>query len=117
MKLRTIIITSVILITSFFIVYNNFYTPHMISGTWVYDFPVALPEGPSRGDSLKLKENGTFESDTWGNGTYILNGSELNLTYEHGTAGFQTNISRPLFWDEPRIDIESDLCYYFKKIN
>ena len=99
------------------IAYNNFYTSEMISGKYIYKFPYFTAEGPKQGDAITLKENGSFESDTWGKGTYKLSGSTLNLnyTYEFGKAEFETNIYRPLFVGNPRIRISEDLNYYFEK--
>ena len=64
MKARTGLLTSIISFITFSIVYDNFYTPWMISGTYVYNFPVAVADGPKQGDYLTLEENGNFESTT-----------------------------------------------------
>lgn len=56
----------------------------MISGKYVYNFPFSVVEGSNSGDELVLNENGTFKSDTWGNGTYTLTFSKLSLN-NHGT--------------------------------
>lgn len=89
----------------------------MVSGTYTYNFPTYIVDGPKTGDILNLKENGTFESNTWGKGTYTINGSNLELNYNDnfGKSSFECGIYRPLFFGEPRISICSDLDYYFKK--
>lgn len=88
----------------------------MVSGSYVYNFPTYIVDGPKTGDILNLKENGTFESDTWGKGTYIINGCDLELSYNDvfGKSGFELGIYRPLFFGEPRISVCRDLNYYFK---
>ena len=99
------------------IAYDNFYTSNMIIGTYTYDFPNAVPDGPCQGDHLILKENGNFKSDTWGNGRYVISGSKLQLTYnyEFGKSGYECSIYRKLFWGAPRLSIVRDLEYYFEK--
>jgi hypothetical protein len=119
MNKSKIIIISTIFFMILSMVYDNFYPNWIISGQYIYEFPISCAEGPSNGDILILKENGHFESDTWGNGTFEINGSTLDLSYayELGNAEFQCSIYRPLFWGSPRINMDRDLRYYFKKIN
>ena len=71
----------------------------MIVGTYSYDYPGLLAEGPKRADQLILQENGKFESDTWGKGVYELDGSRLQLSYDYefGKAGYDCSISRRFF--------------------
>lgn len=118
MKLKNILIILLFSFISVSMIHDNFYTLKMVSGTYVYHFPNEIVEGPSQGDKLILKEDGTFESDTWGNGTYSINGSQLDLNYryEFGEAGFSCCFYRPMFWGQPRINIVKDLGYYFSKI-
>ncbi|MFC3559431.1 hypothetical protein [Pedobacter jamesrossensis] len=101
----------VILIISF--CYDNFYTANLISGSYSYDFPLAVPEGPNEGDKLILMNNGDFKSDTWGRGTYKIEGTRI--TFNTHELGFQTKLYRPFFLGKPRISISSDLGYYFKQ--
>jgi hypothetical protein len=117
MKSKIVIITSVFLFIIIATTYDNFYTSKILSGKYTYKFPQYIVEGPKTGDYLILKENGTFESDTWGNGTYVINGSEiiLNYKYELGLASFECKIYRPLFLGKPRISVCKDLDYYFKR--
>ena len=119
MKLKITLISSFILLIVLSILYDNLYTISMISGSYVYNFPAVIADGPGQGDTLILKENGDFENGTWGKGTYHISGSKLSLTYEYefGKAGFETSIYRPLFWGKPRIGVVKDLDYYYKKIN
>ncbi|MFD2162483.1 hypothetical protein ACFSJU_08760 [Paradesertivirga mongoliensis] len=117
MNRRTVLAISAATFIVLSFAYDNFYTTDMIIGTYVYDFPWIVAEGPSKGDKLILKENGDFESDTWGKGVYKLDGSRLQLNYscEFGKAGFETSIYRRFFWGKPRISIERDIGYYFRK--
>ena len=117
MKSKTVIIIFFVLLVSISVIYDNYFTPKMISGKYVYNFPVYVVDGPSTRDYLLLKENGTFESNTWGNGTYKINGSKLafKYKYEMGEAGFECGIYRPFFFGTPRISICKDLDYYFLK--
>jgi hypothetical protein len=111
---RKIIIIALSIII-FLIAYDNFYTYGMISGKYLYDFPPAVVEGPNQGDVLTLNDNGSFESNAWGKGTYKLSGSKLILNY--GVAYNQFTFYRPLFLGKPRISVVRDLNYYFKKID
>ena len=118
MKQRTVIILFILTFLVLSIVYDNVYTKSLISGKYIYNYEEAL-EGPNKGDYLILKSNGEFESDTWGKGTYKINGSrlELNYTYQYGQAeaGYNCIIYRKFFWGKPRISINSDLGYFFEK--
>lgn len=117
MKPRTILIIFVITFFVVSIAYDNFYTTKIISGTYIYDFPNAIADGPSQGDRLVLKENGSFKSDTWGVGRYVVSGSKLQLTfnYELGKVSYECSIYRRFFWGAPRLNVVSDLEYYFEK--
>jgi len=117
MKLKYKVLIPLIIITVY-IFSHNFFTNQMIAGSYVYNFPVAVADGPRQGDKLLLNNDGSFQSDTWGNGTYKLSGSELKLSYTTagGKASFTSTIYRPYFWGKPRIEIEPDLGHFFKKI-
>ncbi len=78
MKLRTFIILFILAFVVLSIVYDNVYTKSLISGKYIYNYEQSL-EGPHKGDYLILKDNGEFDSDTWGNGTYQVSGSRLKL--------------------------------------
>ena len=59
---RLLIMFSLVVIAS--VGYDNYYTTNIVSGSYSYEFPFAVPEGPSKGDNLLLLENGNFKSDT-----------------------------------------------------
>ncbi|HEY0772282.1 MAG TPA: hypothetical protein VGD31_18300, partial [Sphingobacteriaceae bacterium] len=96
MNRRIVLAISALTLAVLSFAYDNFYTTNMIIGTYVYDFPGIVVEGPKQGDKLTLKENGEFESDTWGRGKYLIRGSKLQLTYnyQYGKAGFECGIYR-----------------------
>ena len=115
-----ILIICVLLIV--FYLFKNFLSENMISGTYVSNNKQSLIDGPNFGDTLKIYSNNRFESQTWGNGKYrlkhSLNGTKIDLTYkyEFGNAGYEMNIYRT-FFGKPRIDLDSDLEYYFEKVD
>jgi hypothetical protein len=115
------ILTICILLIAFYL-FKNFLSENMISGIYVSNNEQSLVDGPNFGDTLKIYNNNRFESQTWGNGKYelkhSLNGTKINLTYEYefGNAGYEMKICRT-FFGEPRINLNTDLEYYFKKIN
>lgn len=117
MSTKKIIILSCLSLILISILYDNFYTVGMISGKYVYKFPLSRPEGPREGDKLQLNKDGTFQSDSWGEGTYKIVGSALDLTYHDqlGRAGYQMTIYRPFFWGIPKICVDRDLNYCFEK--
>jgi len=119
MNRRNIIIILIVLFIALSLAYDNIYTPRFISGTYIYHFPSAVAEGPNLNDKLTLNDDGNFESDTWGKGTYEINGSDLELTYQYelGNAGFELTIYRPMFWGEPHLYVVKDLGYYFAKVD
>ncbi len=69
--------------------------------------------GVSNGDQLILKEDGTFLSDSWGNGTYVLKGTEIEFNLNN--KNIHTYFNRPLFFGKPRIIIFRDLKSEFIK--
>ncbi len=100
-------------------IYDNFYTSTNLSGTYIYNFDNSVTEGPNHGDHLTLFEDGHFESDTWGTGTFKINGTKLTLLYNYsfGKAAFECKLFRPFFWGNPRIRIDPNLNYYYIQTN
>lgn len=119
-KNNKILIICILLIS--FYLFKNFLSSNMIPGTYVSNNKESLMDGPDFGDTLKIYNNNRFESQTWGNGTYklkhSLKGTTIHLTYkyEFGNAGYEMNINRTLF-GKPRINLNSDLEYYFEKVD
>lgn len=117
MNVKKASIVSLIILIVMSIMYDNIYTIGIVSGEYTYNFPLGGPDGPNQGDKLLLKKDGTFQSDTWGEGTYKINGTNLDLSYkyEYGRAGYKMMICRSFYWGKPRLSIIRDLEYYFEK--
>ena len=119
-KNNKILIICVLLIA--FYLFKNFLSENMIAGIYVSNNQQSLLDGPSFGDTLKIYSNNRFESQTWGNGKYklkhSLTGTKIRITYkyEFGNAGYEMNTYRT-FLGKPRIDLDSDLEYYFEKVD
>jgi hypothetical protein len=117
MNIKKISILSLIILITISILYDNLYTTGIISGEYTYLFPLSGPEGPQEGDKLTLNKDGTFQSDTWGNGTYEIKCAEVDLSYktQRGRARYTMTIYRPFYWGEPRLSVIRDLNYSFEK--
>lgn len=106
--------------------WKNYIPKSSIVGKYVNNNTEFVLEGPSpiqNGiDSLVLLENDTFQSKTWGNGTYKISKSlmrtkiDLTYTYSMGKAGYSTQIEKSLF-GKIKIWLDYDLCFYFKKVD
>ena len=86
-------------------------------GTYVSNNEQPILEGPSGIDTLKLFSDGSYESG-WSEGKWTIDNGQLSLSYfyTYGTAGFHAAIERPFFLGTPRIYLNRDLRYYYKKI-
>lgn len=115
MTFRSKLILTLIAFIVMVVAYNNIFSNKMISGKYIYSFPDSNPEGPREGDYLKLEEDGTFKSDTWGEGTYKISGNEIHFSYEHGRAGYHSYVDRYFFFGAPRLMVDLDMNYYFEK--
>jgi hypothetical protein len=98
------------------LLYNNMYTVGMVSGQYVYNFPSVVAESPRQGEKLLLKKDGTFQSDSWGVGTYRINGAHLEL-FNNGIQIRSMPIYRPFYWGKLRLSVVPDLEYGFQKSN
>lgn len=89
----------------------------MLVGTYVSNGNATI-DGPSKGDTLVLNKNNTFHSQTWGKGTYKLEGSTITLeyNYEFGKATYQMELSRNSSL-RPKLVFDFDLEYCFEKID
>ncbi len=104
--------------------YHNFFTNSILAGTYVnenYKCKSALVEIPHELDTLIILDNNKFTNSIWGNGVYKLSysisGTKIQFIYDYefGKAGFKTSINRSLF-GHPKISLDEDLNYYYKKI-
>lgn len=86
---------------------------------YILDGPRPIEQGV---DTLIIKNDNTFESQTWGSGTYKIKpsvfGSRIDFTYDYemGKAGYEMMVSKPLFKAE-RIWLDYDMNFYFEKTN
>ena len=99
-------------------IWNNYYPKWTIAGTYVSNNSEPILEGPSSIDTLVLFKNGTFKNGAWGTGDFKIKGGDIEFSYqyEYGKAGFHTSIDRFLFVGKPRISLDYDLGYYYKKV-
>ena len=104
---------------------TNYASKSSLEGLYINNNTDYILEGPrpiTQGvDTLTIKKDNTFESQTWGSGTYKVEpsifGTRIDLTYDYemGKAGYEMLVTSPLFGQE-RIWLDYDLNYYFEKI-
>ena len=76
---------------------------------------------PHRPDTLILKEDGTFSSDYYGNGTYEVSygflSTEIDWTYDYeiGKGYYSTQFSNKIN-ERPRIMLNYDMNHYYEKM-
>ncbi len=109
-----------ILITILFIattlLYNSFFPKFLVVGTYKSDIKNSFAtNGIDHGETLILKKDNTFVSESWGNGTYTLHGSRIDFSFNNEV--YSTYFYRPYFLGTPRIVIFRDLNSEFLKIN
>lgn len=125
MKRPVVIVSFVIFGLLFIEGLTNYASKTSLEGRYINNNTNYILEGPSpisEGfDTLILNKDNTFDSKTWGTGTYKVKpsifGTSIDLTYEYemGKAGYQMLVTSPLFGKE-RLWLDSDLNYYFVKI-
>jgi hypothetical protein len=101
----------------------SFFIPQIMVGTYYSNNKITILEGPSKfGEKLIIYPNGTFNSETWGNGKYEVVHSgifsnEIIFTYsdQYGKAVYHTNIVTDFLGLNPKISLNSDLEFYFIK--
>lgn len=108
-----------LLVPLLIVIWNSYFPAWMMTGTFVSNNAEPVLDGPNPKDTLVLFENHTFISGAWGKGEYKVTGYSIKFTYLYsiGTAGFNTHIDRPYFIGTPRIMLNTDLGYYYKKVN
>lgn len=109
-----------------FLVWKNYIPESSIIGKYVNNNTEPTLEGPSpiqNGvDTLRLFDNGTFKSRTWGDGTYEFEDaffeSKIDLTYSYpmGKAGYQM-IAKKSLLGNVKLWFNFDLNFYFEKVN
>lgn len=113
------------LIVIFLMLYLLWVPKFRVVGEYINNNTEYVLEGPlpidKYVDTLKIFDDGTFESKTWGNGTYLVKGNflsprlRISYTYEFGKAGAEFIIQKPVIGNL-RIWLDQDLGFYFKKI-
>ncbi|MGB0850289.1 MAG: hypothetical protein ACPGTP_03515 [Bacteroidia bacterium] len=107
------------------IVWKNYIPKSSIIGKYVNNNTESILEGPSHihngVDTLRLFDNGTFKSRTWGDGTYVFDDtffeSKIELTYSEpmGNAGYQMIVIKSLLGNI-KLLLNLDLNFYFEKV-
>lgn len=125
MSKKALIITGVILGLISISFYKNHISTDDLIGKYVNNNTEPLLDGPrpiqERIDTLTIMENNTFSSQTWGDGTYVLESSfveariDLTYSYSMGKAGYEMSVTKPLF-GKTRVWLNHDLNFYFEKI-
>ena len=123
---RLVIIVSLLIFGLLFIEgLTNYASKSSLEGRYINNNTDYVLEGPrpiSQGvDTLVINNDNTFNSQTWGTGTYKVKpsifGTRIDLTYDYemGKAGNEMLVTSPVFGQE-RIWLNYDLNYYFEKI-
>ena len=114
MSYRKKILTGIVAIIIVTGIYNLYFPKFLVIGEYVaYIEDNFATFGINNGDTLVLHDVGTFYCDSWGYGTYMINGSEI--TFKYGNTSHKTYFNRPLFFGQPRIIIFRDLKSEFVK--
>lgn len=82
MKYRKIsfIIVAVLVFGTIF--YNSFFPKFLITGQYIANIEDEFATFEvANGDQLILNEDGTFQSDSWGTGTYVLKGTKIEFNF------------------------------------
>ena len=94
--------------------FNYTYPIFLIKGTYVAHMPDQDGYlGVKDGDTLSIHADGTFDSQSWGSGTYRIENDEITFRTEN--EAISTSFSRPYFYGRPRIQIFYDLNSEFVK--
>jgi hypothetical protein len=116
-------VTTILIILTLIIVWCKYLPEKSIYGKYINNNTQPILEGPNsieHGiDTLIIYENGKFESNAWGKGTYkIENRKRISFTYDYefGKAGYNTNISKSTL-GKIRIILNQDLNFYYEKID
>lgn len=111
------ILSSLFLIFSCIIIYNNVFTTWLIEGKYVYDKDSNILK-VRKGNILQLDKNGTFNSNFWGKGSYSIKGSSLKLVFlNKDKMKIYAKVYRSWLLGSPRININIDKENFFKRIN
>src|SRR5690349_20979345 len=103
-KIYTLNVVALIILLCWYC-YNAFYSKSMLVGTYIYSHPVALDKGPLPGDTLELFIDGTFRSNRWGKGKFVVNGDRIQGSnkYDENFFEFRWPLYRAYYLGKPRI--------------
>ena len=109
---RSPIILFCLLFFALTLAYNYAYPVFLIKGTYVahvqgQDSYLGVKEG----DTLRIQADGTFDSQSWGSGSYIIANNEITFWIEN--EAISTSFRRSYFYGSPRIAIFYDLIAEF----
>ncbi|MDX5438174.1 MAG: hypothetical protein LPK03_13310 [Pontibacter sp.] len=117
--MRKLAVVALLSLATFFL-YRLFHlSTSSIAGLYINNNTTPVLEGPGVAvDTLTINDDLTFENSAWGKGTYKLDGDRITFSYryEYGTASYSTTINRPLFGRTVRIELDSDLAYFYERI-
>jgi len=90
-----------------------------ITGTYVSNNKKPIHEGPRSIDTLYIYNDGTFKNGCWKQGTYTIKEDRIQFHYksDFGMAGFECILDRQFYLAAPRIILDPDYIYFYKKID
>ncbi|WP_298513574.1 hypothetical protein [uncultured Kordia sp.] len=124
MKRKNIFIICGIIVAFYFAIANMPMTKSSVVGTYVntnYHQEPFIADIPYVADTLVLKENGTFSSGYYGNGTYKVSygifKTEISLEYDYemGKAGFSSSFLNKIY-STTKIILNVDSNQYYEKL-
>ena len=104
-----------LLLFAFTLAYNYAYPVFLVKGIYVAHIPDegTYMWGVQEGDTLRIQADGTFQSQSWGSGTYHIANDEI--TFRTKNEAISTSFRRPYFYGTPRIAIFYDVNAEFVK--
>ena len=109
---------ALLLLIVFIFIYNTFFPTYLITGSYISNIEDSFASrGINNNEDLEILNDGTFKSDSWGEGTWKLehgiNGTRIDFDFEDES--FNTYFYRRFFFSKPRIVIFRDLDSEFIK--
>ena len=108
------VLIGIIVLIVFTIAYNLYFPKFIVVGEYqAHITDEFATNGIKNGDKLVLNDDGTFQSDCWGDGNYTISG--YKISFDFGNEGFHSYFNRHLFFGDARIIIFRDLNSEFIK--
>lgn len=125
MKLKHFLLAAFLIALTVVIWRRNYFSNNNISGTYINNNYNSILEGPSSIkrsgiDTLTINPDGTFKNSSWGEGNYVIRGSNIHFSYAYELdkkAGYQTSLSRTAIIGKPIIILNYDLNFYYERID